>query len=158
MKITKKDFYLLYPYKCAYKNNTIPRPYFSKTEVDCNNKHSLEYNEWAEIVDVLLEELQQYILEGNKYELPEMLGFLEIVKHVYKNPRYGFITENGEVKRIIFKSTRTSNYSPLLKWRRPRLTCKMPNPWIWRIRLMPIFKKKLSDVFVKNPLKFNDAV
>ena len=158
--ISKKDFYLHWPYKCAYQKNTIPRPYFSKTEVICDHKHSLTYTEWNEILSVYIDELIDFLTEGHKFEMPMMLGYLEMCKWKAKHIRVIGTQEkdeNGKMKTKIARDTHTQGYRPILKWRRPEKLCKVSMPWLFSIRMMKGTKRAIYKKFKKNPLKFNDA-
>jgi nucleoid DNA-binding protein len=161
--ISKKDFFLQWPYKCAYQGNTIPRPYFSKTEVNCNHKHSLTYNEWNEIITVYLDCLMDYIVKGNKFEIPNMLGYFEMCKWKRKFAKPTGTPEKNEdgTMKKRYNSARTMlqslGYSPILKWRRSAKLCKLKFKSIWAVKMLKDMKKKASKQIVDNPLMFNDV-
>jgi nucleoid DNA-binding protein len=155
--ISLKDFYLHYPHKCVPNPNTVPSPYFPKTEMDCENKYSLSSSQWIEIIEVYLEELMKYLLKGNSFNMPLMLGTLNIVKTKAKEIRYMFTRSKDSCERRVEKNI--NKYKPILKWTRNYSTTKLPDPWIWKLTLLKEskFSHMLNKVFDKSPLIFNDA-
>ncbi len=156
--ITLKDFYKFYPHKCVLNPNTVPNPYFPKTERDCTSKHSLTYAQWSEIIAVYLEELMEYLLKGFRFAMPEFLGALEITKTVDKNTKYMFTNSKDECVRTVVVPTGLE-YKPLLKWYKTAVYTKLSNSWFWSIKLLKRskFSKKLNVKFKKSPTIFNNT-
>lgn len=152
-----KDFYLFYPHKCISNPNTVPNPYFPKTELDCNNKHTLTYAQWMEIMVVYLEELMNYLLKGLRFTMPSMLGDLEVIKSKTNGIRYMFTKSGDECSRRVEKDM--LGYRPLLKWYKDHKVAKLPDPWIWKLTILKRskFAFMLNKKFKKSPVVFNDA-
>lgn len=155
--ISLKQFYLFYPHKCVSNPNTVPNPYFPKTEMDCTNKHSLNYAQWMEIMEVYLEELMDYLLTGLRFSMPQMLGSLEIIKSKTNGIRYMFTNSVDGCDRRIEKDILT--YRPILKWYKDHKTAKFPDPWIWKVGILKKskFALKLAKKFRASPVTFNDS-
>jgi hypothetical protein len=154
--ITLKNFYLHYPHKCVPNPNTIPNPYFPKTEMDCEHKHSLSYAQWSEIVEVILEEVMNYLLRGFNFILPEKLGEWAIVKMKNKEFRYMFSKDGDTCNRRLERDM--NPYKPFLKWKKWFKHTKVADSTIWRIVILKKskFAKILNKTFHKSPLIFND--
>lgn len=76
---TLYDFYTFYSYKPFPKENTIPRPYYNKSEYT-NNKFTLPMVEWKTIIEIYLNNLEEYLLNGNSFQIPNNIGQLKLYK------------------------------------------------------------------------------
>lgn len=153
--ITLKDFYLRYPYKCYDVNSkTIPVPYIKKDEMECSNEFTRTFQEYSEICDVILDEIQNSLIEGSPYKLPNRMGILQMLK--YKTYRkIIFENKNGVRTRKRVKSPATGEYYPLLKWIRSNKVSAMWTKWHFKIRIMSKFSKKIGAKISKQPSILN---
>lgn len=159
--ITLRDFYLKYPYKCYDVNSTtIPIPYIKREEVKCSDEFSRTFKEYSEICDVIFDEIQNNLIEGTQYKLPNRMGILQMLK--YKTYRK-VIFENKDGVRIRkrVKSPATGEYYPLLKWLRGNKVSSMWTKWHFKIRIMSNFSKKIRAKIIKQPSilhRYSDSI
>jgi nucleoid DNA-binding protein len=118
-KASNAQIWLDYPYKKYPSNsNTIPLPYFPKTEIT-DTEYSLEKHEWHEIMDTYFDIVEDYLIQGNLFVIPKGLGSLKIYKTPNKRtsdiPAYrNKLKSIEETKERVFHNA----YSPFLKWDR----------------------------------------
>lgn len=147
------DIYLMYPYKCwDFNSTTIPKPYVPKEEVVCGHQFSLTYKEFKTIIMVYLNYLKQYLLDGNEFKMPQMLGYLEFVKYKGRAVDYGhFHNNNKEIKLYINKHS--EGYRPKLMWKRRQKDARLRYRWSWRMRPCTRFRNLIGKR-IKEDLTF----
>jgi len=145
-KKTLADLYLNYPDK-KYIEGTIPRPYFPKTECT-NNKYSLNYKQWSEIVYCYFFYVKEFLFSGNIFTIPNMLGTLQFKKY-RSNSKINWKETKLQEKRIYFKNLKTSGYTAVLKWKKNKQGFSTAG--FWRVRPNATFKKEWFNHFQDNP-------
>ncbi len=136
------DFYHFYPYKKQMNVplGTIPRP-FVKKEDWTNHKYSLDYQQWLEIYEDIIELIREEMLQGKTWEIGYRLGSVKLVKvkcKSFKNYITGKIRLRNEY----------GNYKMLPVWL--RRTIKLRHKWTWRFKpnremLREIYRRTDSD-------------
>lgn len=149
--MSSRRFYLDYPYKKLPENpNTIPNPYFNKTEsTDC--KESLRIDEWVLVMRKYFDIVEDYLLQGHRFELPGKLGYLEITRSKRKN-KFLFINkvavEAGYDQRLYGE---INNWRPFVKWRpKDKSTFQAQVLKCWKIKIGEVFKKNIHRHLIKN--------
>ena len=103
------ELYLHYRYKWYNINsNTIPIPYFPKTEIS-EHKYKLSKQEWVKIIYAYVDLLIELIIQGETIQLPLGLGYLQMIKRKVKYDRL-----EGDYARFIMD--RLDGYSPKVTW------------------------------------------
>lgn len=130
-----KNLYLFYPYKKATEKigNTIPLPYVKKSE-DTNHEFSISLSEWEDIINVYLEELTKFLIDGNIYDFSSSLGSILLAKSkifVGEKPVINWYATNKvnkklkeedkeDKKKVIFFNN-LHYYYVKLYWRKPNV-------------------------------------
>lgn len=149
---TLRYFYLKYPYKCReLVGNTVPLPYFSKEEIDCDNKYSLTYHEYKDIILITSKHICDYLASGESYKLPFEMGTIRLEK--VKGGGVDWTkSEKGKIKK--YKNLHLGKYRFLTRWLRKRE--RLQYKWIWRVRLTKKAWKYIQDKFEREPRLFNN--
>ncbi len=89
--VTLSEIYLHYPHLWRdLTSKTIPRkPYVPVNKVS-NHPYKLGFNEWKNVIDVYMDEVFNYLLQGFLFKMPFNMGNLRLIKYKYtygnKNP------------------------------------------------------------------------
>lgn len=103
------DLYLFYRYKPYPKNNTIPKPYYPKSEYT-NHQFSLSLPEWRKIVLTYFNNINLLLLNNKSFQPNFLIGTFSLHKYKKKNvyQRYNI---NSETLKYSWKNT-----CPFLHW------------------------------------------
>lgn len=150
-----REMFKDYPYPCwdfdLLDKGIVPVPYVPKERVICNHEYSLEYKEWKEIVDTLVDYLSKYLFTGKKLYLPHRLGVLYIEKFKARNRKlvdYAIWRKTGEVKFRNFPETQY--YSPALRWDKFVSASRFKFSSHWMVRFLPKPTKQLAQLLNKD--------
>jgi hypothetical protein len=145
--ITLTNLFLRYPYKCQeIYGKVVPVPYVPKQEVNCSHNYSVDYKLYRKILKVYFKYVVQFLIQGNRFEIPSRLGHFLIKRYKYKGfIRYdrNTIQENGKFKMEYVKNDHTNGYIAKTTWFRYRSPLKYPGWWMFRPN--PFFRKQLAD-------------
>lgn len=131
--ITLIDLFSFYPFKknIETKDNVIPIPYIKKEDIVYNEK-TIDYIVYRKVIDRYLELLVDYLKEGNKFKLPNKLGFIQIqrfkVKHFLDK-----VASKNQQKKVYKKSNGNENYMFFIKWMRNYKEAIFNYKWHWRL-------------------------
>jgi len=132
-KIVLQDLYLLYPHKTReIIGNTVPLPYFPKSEIT-DNQYSLKFKDWKRFIQIYLSNVKEFLYTGKKFYIPQRLGVFQIRKLKYRGNSYSHYRKTGEWKKM--NNDHMRGYIPILRWdRRYRDNCALKFKRIWVAR------------------------
>lgn len=155
-KITLRDIYLQYPYKCIDPNlKGVPIPYVKKSDISTHND-KLTFKEWKTIITIYLKHLFFYLIKsGLPYKLPHQMGRLQIRKRkcLRRTNWYRSKKIDKDFNIIVnHKNLHTFGYSPRIKWYRKGINMKYKGLWkfnflrgkgsVWETFSKELFKDK----------------
>lgn len=134
-RITIKDFYYFYPFKknppYEVNSNNRPQPFVKKVD-ETDEAYSMTYKKWKLIVDDYVELLKDYLMTGKQFDMPQMLGNLQLRKYkVFREIDWGETKKQG--KKVYIREV--DAVSILLKWYRSRPYCKFAFQASWKLRM-----------------------
>lgn len=158
-RITLTELYQEYKYPCwdlnLIKKNIIPLPYIPISKVNCEHEYSLKYQEWKEIVNVILEELIKYLMSGYSINLPSSLGTLQLKK--YKSFQtiinYPKTKKEKQLHEVVNHNFLTSGYSLDLMWNKSYKVMRLKKKSLWSVNLIRGRWHKVYAEIEKEPSK-----
>lgn len=150
-RVTMYDIYLRYPHKWKdVHSNTVPKPYFPNEEIT-NNRFSLSYKEWRNIMNELVKEYADLLLSGKKLDPKKAMGYFQLHRYKPARPNLDFkhYRETGE-KRYE-KNPHTDGFCPLIVWNRSYKTkAKLKYKSYWKISFTDMIWKIISRRLLKD--------
>jgi hypothetical protein len=135
---TLKHVYLGYRYKYYdVSSNTVPIPYFSKSEIS-EHEYKLTYSQWKKIIVCYLKNIYLYILDGNDFKIPAQLGVWSLVKT--KRIAVNRMESVKQKKAVAGKNLHTYGYKPKLLWLSSKADFKFKSYYYFNF-VKPIFSK-----------------
>jgi nucleoid DNA-binding protein len=128
-----KDFFMKYPYrKNPEYTGTIPVPYIKKEEVS-KHKWTITYDEYAEIIKDIFEEIAKKLQEGETWEIGSRLGHFTLKKAKVKT-FFDRVASNNAGKVVKKARNDYENYMIVSDWERKFIPLR--NKWLWRFSLV----------------------
>ncbi len=145
MKVTLKDFYLNYPFKC-YGGNT--RVYIKQEDERCNEHYSLNYKEYKTIMNTYFKYIILYLRSGLVYRLPKHLGRLYI--GTYKGGYYDYND------KAFYRNEYKFRKKFILKWDKNYKFTKFSNKAYWKAKFTKTSWSFINDWIEKLPSRIKN--
>lgn len=156
---TYLDLYKNYPHKKVdyekYANKMKPS-YYAKKGLHSSHKYAITYDEYKKILFTYLDELLEYLLEGNVYEVPYKMGKMyfkkykgaKVIDYYNTNKKYGKYNHNKprtEWKYVYHKNLHSNRSMARFHWTAHSNSKYYPNRRLWKYRLSRTAKKLVNE-------------
>lgn len=160
---TTPDFFKAYPHKKVeyekLRQGRIPAVFVSKKS-HSSHKHALDYEEYKKILFTYLDELLEYLIEGNTYHVPYNMGEMYLKKISRKNSNaidwgntkkkygaYNAVRERKDWKFVHHRNDHTGQYTVKFLWnaRTTGGSKFKPSRRMWRYMLGRTAKNNLKE-------------